>query len=532
MTSKTKIAKGRSDFAGLVVRLLFLLATVVNPIFAQRPVIDPGGIKNSASYTPGVRGLVTILGSNLANQTATATTTPLPTTLGGTRVTFGGTPAFLLYVSPKQINVQLPLPGGNTEDPIPVVVTTAAGSSDPIAADINNFSQVGLFTADSSGCGQASALNVSAATGAVTVNSRTNSASPGDFISLYGTGLYSSRPTIPVPDGKPAPPSPLYEAGPDAFSVDFQPQAVATWEGVAPGLIGVDQFNIKLDPNTREGCSVPVQVFSFGTTQPVTIAVRKGGGPCVEPDPVGYGEITWERASTTTVSGTTVAETLTASLQVSPGQVIPPAPSFVNGDDRYSVTHIPGPLCAVPGYGSLAAGHISAQLPSGNIEAPVVPLPDAPVPHLTIYRATLPAGTIQPGQFTVSSTGGAGVDKFQSSVHIGSGIQVTTPLANRVIPVNEPLVVNWTGGDPDSWVTVKLVGALLDTQAVTRRIQVRASAGTARFELMAGLVFVPRLTEIVFEVTPDPSQIVTFQAPGIDTVRHSWKYSYHFPARQ
>lgn len=137
--------------------VLFVICSV--SLFAQRPVIDPDGVRNAASYTPGIRGLVTIFGSNLAISTETAATTPLPTTLGGTRVTFGGQAAFLPYVSPKQINLQVPFTQNDG-----VVVTTAVGSSEEYTLDNNNYSQVGLFIADSSGCGQAAALNVSAAT--------------------------------------------------------------------------------------------------------------------------------------------------------------------------------------------------------------------------------------------------------------------------------------------------------------------------------------------------------------------------------
>lgn len=509
-------------------RLAILFSTCVlslfapRSLFAQRPVIDPGGVRNSASYTAGVRGLVTIFGSNLASGTETATTTPLPTNLGGTTVTFGGRAAFLLYVSPKQINLQVPLNDGGG-----IVVRTAAGASDAYTPDNDSFSQVGLFTADSSGCGQASGLNVAAETGAVSINSRSNSASPGDSISLYGTGLYSSRPQLFTPDGKPAPNSPIYSAAPDPATIDFQAPALVAFEGVAPGLIGVDQFNLKLPANTREGCAVPVQIFAQGTGRPVTIAVRKGGGTCVDPAPVGYGEIVWERSAIVTTSNTTVAETLSVSLQASPGQTIPPLLVYAEHDDRFFLTHYVGPACPIPGYRSLDAGTVRAQLSAGNINTSVAPLPNTSITGLTMYKASLPAGTIQPGPLRVSATGGAGAGAFESSLRIGSGIQVTTALANKLIPTDQPLIVNWTGGDPDSWVTIKLVGPL-GIQTLVRQVQARASAGTARFDPIDGLLLIPRLNELVIEVTPDPTQIVTFQTAGLETIRHSWKYSYHY----
>ncbi|MEO8125873.1 MAG: hypothetical protein ABJF23_24245 [Bryobacteraceae bacterium] len=511
-------------------RLVLLFAILSVSLLAQRPVIDRGGVRNSASYTPGVRGLVTIFGSNLANSTEIATTTPLPTMLGGTRVTFGGKEAFLLYVSPKQINLQVPFPVSSEDGRI--IVSTAAGSSDEYTADNSqNYSQMGLFTTNENGCGQASALNVSAETGAISVNSPSNSASPGDYISLYGTGLYAYKPRSYIPDGNPAPNAPLYSAGPDAFTVDFQNPARATWEGVAPGLIGVDQFNLKLAPTTREGCAVPVQVMAEGSSRPVTVAVRKGGGPCVDPTAVGYGEITWERSAMVTTANTAVSETLSVSLQSSPGRTIPSPPSYIDHDDRFLQSYYVGPSCPIPGYRSLDAGTVTAQLTGGNVDASTVPVPNTQIAGLMMYEAALPAGTIQPGTFRLSATGGAGSGAFHSSVRIGSGIQITTALANKTIPTDQPLIVNWIGGDPDSWVTVKLVGPL-GIQTLVRRVQVRASAGTARMELMDGLLLVPRLNELIVEVTPNPDQIVTFAAPGLEAIRHSWKYSYHFSVRQ
>ncbi len=51
-------------------------------------------------------GLITIFGENLSDQTLSAETTPLPTTLGGTCVSMNGLGLPLLYVSRTQINAQ------------------------------------------------------------------------------------------------------------------------------------------------------------------------------------------------------------------------------------------------------------------------------------------------------------------------------------------------------------------------------------------------------------------------------------------
>ena len=61
---------------------------------------------SAASIAPG--SLVTFLGTNLSDQVATAPPGPLPLSLGGVEVYFNGVQSPLLFVSPTQINAQLP----------------------------------------------------------------------------------------------------------------------------------------------------------------------------------------------------------------------------------------------------------------------------------------------------------------------------------------------------------------------------------------------------------------------------------------
>ena len=129
------------------------------PPAIRRPFGAPGSI-------------ATLFGTNLAAATATASGVPLPRQLGGTRVTWNGVAAPLFYVSPTQINFQVP----NPYDTIPgvlvtagVVVSTAAGNSVPYKSG-NGWYAAGLFSMDGSGCGQGAVLNV-AANGSVSLNS-------------------------------------------------------------------------------------------------------------------------------------------------------------------------------------------------------------------------------------------------------------------------------------------------------------------------------------------------------------------------
>jgi hypothetical protein len=222
----------------------------------------------------------------------------------------------------------------------------------------------------------------------------------------------------------------------------------------------VDQFNLPVPETVREGCAVPFQVRLEieSISQPVTIAVRTGGGACVDTPAAGYGQITWEKTvSTTAAHVATEADTVTVSLQASPGKQAPPVPVFTEGPLAAVSTAYFGSSCPVPGYRSLGAGTVTAQGPGfAPVTASVSPLQRQQVAGLTVYQAALPAGTIESGKFTVAASGGPDVGEFQSSIQIAPEIQITTDLAGTAF-CNQPVTINWTGGDPTSWVTVSQV---------------------------------------------------------------------------
>ena len=265
----------------------------------------------------------------------------------------------------------------------------------------------------------------------------------------------------------------------------------------------------------------------MGRSQPIPISIRRGGGACIDPPTAGYGQITWERilASGTTAAG--VTETFTAAFPASPGKQPPPPTEFREGTGISNITESFGPSCPLPGYTSLDAGTVTIEGPGfGPVEAA-----PAVVEGQRVYRAALPNGTIRPGSFTVMASGGSEVGPFQSSLRIGSGINITSSFPPgtvvRLAASGGPLglTANWTGGDPDAWVTLKVVShqGVCDVYSF---IQARASSGTATIGTQ-GLP--PGRGEIILEVTPDPAQVPALSAPGLSLGgQHVWKYTYRF----
>jgi hypothetical protein len=85
------------------------------------PFVADGGVVNAAGDTPlksvAPGSIASIYGANLAPSIAAGPGSPLPLALNGVVVTSSGMPLPLLFVSPGQINVQVPsgsVPGDQT----------------------------------------------------------------------------------------------------------------------------------------------------------------------------------------------------------------------------------------------------------------------------------------------------------------------------------------------------------------------------------------------------------------------------------
>src|SRR5579863_2825298 len=304
---------------------LFLCVACSPCSLAQAPLIAQGGVVNAASWSSPVApgGIVAIFGTNLATATQSANA-PWPLTLGGTSVAINGVPAALAFVSPTQINAQVPssLPAVNSGIAAAgVVVTTAAGSSASAPTGLV-AGEPGLFSADGSGCGQAAALNIRP-NGAVSINSASNSAAPEDYVSLFGTGfgLAAQQP----PDGVAASGASSLQSSPTLF-IDSKAVPSLSYAGLAPSLAGVDQINFQVPASTRNGCSVPVSATQAFGSPSVTISIQSGRGQCSDPPIQSWGQLSLVKSG---LSGPgNPFESFSASFPSGPG-VQPPAPETI-----------------------------------------------------------------------------------------------------------------------------------------------------------------------------------------------------------
>jgi minor extracellular serine protease Vpr len=235
----------------------------------NQPLISPSGAVDAAYPQPG-QGVapgsyISLYGSNLAPASEAYTTSYLPVAIAQTSVSFdaGGisVPGHLAYISPGQINVQVPWEmQGQSNAQIKVSIEDSSGAlyTLPLAAYAPSIFASG---------GSAAALDAG-----YNVISTSNPAKQGQNISIYcnGLGPVNNQPA----SGDPAPGSPNFATTKAQPTVMIGGQnATVLFSGLAPGFAGLYQINV-LVPNAGSGVKPLTVAIGGVASQPVKIAVQ------------------------------------------------------------------------------------------------------------------------------------------------------------------------------------------------------------------------------------------------------------------
>jgi uncharacterized protein (TIGR03437 family) len=245
------------------------------------------GVVNAGSFAPpgspsgqiALGSVFSIFGSQIGPATpAQASAFPLQDKLAGVSVsvTQGTTtlPAFPIVVTAGQVNAIMPskAPLGL----VSVTVTYNGATSNPTFATVV-ASSFGIFAVNSGGFGPGILQNF-VTQASQPINTLSQTAAPGQVITLWGTGLgpVSADNVAPTPGNLPTKVE-IFVGGQLASSL---------YSGRSPCCSGVDQIVFKVPDNAPLGCYVPVQIRTAGTTlsNAVTMAIQKGGAPCSDPD--------------------------------------------------------------------------------------------------------------------------------------------------------------------------------------------------------------------------------------------------------
>jgi hypothetical protein len=209
------------------------------------PVLSPNAAGDvfypqvGAGLGPG--NIVQIYGSGLASATATPATLPLPTSMNGTSVVIGGVRAPLFYISPGQINAQIPFelaPGNQYQ----LIVNANGQLTTPQSLQLNG--------------GTPAILNFSS--GAVVAQhldgmlvKDTAPAAPGEFVVIYASGLGATD--IPVPSGSASPSDPPARVA-DMPVLTLNGNTIKVlFAGLTPGLVGLYQVNFQVPEDAKTG---------------------------------------------------------------------------------------------------------------------------------------------------------------------------------------------------------------------------------------------------------------------------------------
>ena len=218
--------------------------------------INPQGVVNAASFAPvgapvSPGEFISIFGAGFATATTVAPA-PLPNILGGVQVLINNTPAPLYFVSSGQISCLVPF--GVTGSTASFVVTTGGRSTAAVEIPLAKTSP-GIFTVPSAGTGPGAILKAD-----FSLVSASNPAKRGDVVLVFLTGLGAVTP--PISDGTLAPTNPLSRV-PGTLGVYIGgKQADILFQGLAPGLFGLYQLNLKIPLNSPTGNSVPFAIDS------------------------------------------------------------------------------------------------------------------------------------------------------------------------------------------------------------------------------------------------------------------------------
>lgn len=193
-----------------------------------------------------------------------------PTSLDGVSVSIGGQAAFVAYISHTQVNAQLPS-GIATSGMLPLTVTSGGVASAPYNLAVSP-TQPGLLATAQFKIGASQYVVAQHSDGAYVLpigsiaGANSRPATPGETIVIYGIGFGAVTPNIPAGEivtqiNQLASNLQIYFGG---------TPALVPYAGLAPGLVGLYQFNVTVSSVTANS-PVPFTFTLDGVAVPQTL---------------------------------------------------------------------------------------------------------------------------------------------------------------------------------------------------------------------------------------------------------------------
>jgi uncharacterized protein (TIGR03437 family) len=245
---------------------------ILTPVL-HAPAISPsGGVANGASFQAGIApgSWITITGTNLSSVRDTWANSivngNLPTSLDGVKVTVGGDPAYVAYVSPTQINALAPNVAAGT---VSVTVTNANGTSASVNAVVQAAQPAFFLWPGNYAVATTQDYGLAVKNGTFP-GSTTTPAKPGEVIILWGTGFGATSPS--APSDVEVPSSTTYNTA-NAVTVTVGGTAATVYgAALAPGFAGLYQVAILIPASLANG-DYPVVATISGVQSPSTTLI-------------------------------------------------------------------------------------------------------------------------------------------------------------------------------------------------------------------------------------------------------------------
>jgi uncharacterized protein (TIGR03437 family) len=229
------------------------------------------GVTNAISSATGAIApgeLIAVTGANIGPATgAISSATTLPMTLSNTQLTINNQPIPLYYVSATLVAGVVPyqaIPGNPAVIGGQVTVRAIFNgvTSTGYVTNLTSSSPALFFNTDTT----TNARSVKALNQDGTLNSSTNPAAVGSYVTLYASGLGPVQP-LGFQAGTTAPSTPLYTTmGPTFVAITGQ-TATVSFSGLAPGSISAYQVNAVIPAGTPSGLQPIVLSNQVGASQ-------------------------------------------------------------------------------------------------------------------------------------------------------------------------------------------------------------------------------------------------------------------------
>lgn len=489
--------------ATLLVSTLALAAT------AGPPAVRREGVVNGASQRPTSVGgaispgsLISIHGVGFG---ADGRSTSVWLISGGRKLALNMT-----HITPTQIDAWIPAEA--PRGPAQLIVRKDGQDSAPAPVTLR-AEAFGLFSANGKGWGPARSAN-----------GPEHPVAPGGQVTLFGTGLAAGQ-------------------GPKIRIAGLS----ATVLSISRLPFRPIQLTVQVPPDSPEGCFVPVSGGTPGgpASTTVTIAVRRGGGPCTRsPDDV---VAQWLPGKTAVfvVSRTVTGRVNPASRQVedrvSAGFADVPASRVTNSPllmsppvgacTAYGTTLDPD----TPGSTSMTGLFLDAlsgvaldpgnvlRIDNGEVQLRMLSVSGAANVYQRMLGGDIPTGprasafALDSGVIHVTGTGGRNVGRFSVTLPAPQPFQWGNRAAFSALDRSRPVKLAWSGAGASTKMAILLSAASTENN-VAGLIYCLAPAGAGRFTVPSELLAVLPSGRGEIRLISSPGSITAGSVPGIDHV--------------